>query len=832
MAKPLNLFLDPADLSDWTKVHVYGDKAGTKTLRDLRLQTAQDLFVRAGCAGMLSLTPPWSSTLFPVITPIASGAAIPARVSLYLNMQPITGTGQVLFDARAKEILGVFGFFYADLDGPSLVAGLDALLDKAIVGGTLTRQQVVQELLAGNLPAGIFVPGGHPIAKAAVTTAPTREVSINSMCVAGPFDAVMCMDRMRDFVEDGQPAVDDLLALAPWTVAIDPAQPRADAIAFTQQFTYPLPVLEQLKTNFTLTATEWRQVGDNQKAIYLKRLRERVGVSTGTTEPPFEFDDPDDKNVFQLEAIAEFYANFPDPWLAGAQPRDSTAAVRSGNAATVVGDWVQLDGTPDLTSLLVNHDMIFLASSDHPSRTYRIIDLDTAQHRVQIEGSGNANIPAAGSAWRIAPYQPVDFLDPAGEHATVSGSVVTLDGTAELTRIWPNAAGANEPIYDTIVLDGVTAGTPRVFRIRSVNLATREVTVTGAPSLAGADSAWHVKVRPWLVVIDPLGGRIDGASATVVSGTTDTLELEATANLSKVNAFFDTVYLPTDTGSARRTYRIIGVDNATHRVRVDGAPVLASAGRWHIQSGLSGVPNGFAYDLGPGGARGFDHFDGELYVVFAGAVQFRMRWNSFTSRTYPDYDEFRSTVRGNKQYEYFSFRSARSTTNYNSCNGVQVRKPFRNYSLKVVDAGAGKRPGWSELYDGVREARWYFEQVTRSDVQPAASLPGAAGTTAGKTVIRLHHSVQTGGVACSSAGCIVSPSYGRLRSKLAALYDDEHVDLLTTHDNQIRKLIGLNDNNDAMRLYEGCDADGLADGDYNDKLVGRLWILRPDERPL
>ncbi len=359
-----------------------------------------------------------------------------------------------------------------------------------------------------------------------------------------------------------------------------------------------------------------------------------------------------------------------------------------------------------------------------------------------------------------------------------------------------------------------------------------ETTVTGAPSLAGADTAWHIKVRPWLVVIDPLGGRIDGESATVVSGTTDMLELEATANLSKVNAFFDTVYLPTDTGSARRTYRIIGVDNATHRVQVDGAPVLASAGRWHIQSGLSGVPKGFAYDLGPGGARGFDHFDGELYVVFAGAVQFRMRWNSFTSRGYADYAENRSTVRGNKQYEYFSYRSGRSTSNYISCNGgAPIGRPFRNYSLKVVDAGAGKRPGWSQLYDGVREARWYFEQLTRSDTRAAGSVPGGGGD-AGKTLIRLHHSVQTGGVACSSARCIVSPSYGRLRSKLASLYDDQRVDLLATHDNEIRKLIGLNDNNDAMRLFEGCDSGGLADGDYNDKLVGRMWIIRPDERPL
>lgn len=827
MAKPLNLFLDPADLPavSWTKVHVYGDKAGTRTLRDLRLRTTLDVFVRAGCSGTLSLNPPWSSTLFPVITPIASGAAIPARVSLYLNMQPMTG--QVAFDARAKQILGLAGFLYTDLDGASLVAGLDALLDKAVVGGNLTRPQVVQELLAGNLPGGVFVPGGHPIAKAAVTATPTREVSINSMCVVGPFDPVMCLDWMREFVEEGQPIVDDLMELAPWTVAIDPALPRADAIAFTQQFTYPFPVLEQLRTNFTLTAKEWRQVGNNQKAIYLKRLRERVGVSTGTTEPPFEFDDPDDKNVFQLEAIAELYANFPDPWLAGAVPRDATAAVLSGNAATDGGDWIQLDGTPDLTSVIVNHDLIFLASSSHPSRTYRIIDLDATLHRVRIEGRANANIPAAGSAWRISPYQTADFLDPAGDHATVAGSVVTLDGTVDLTRVWPNGAGANDPIYDTLVLDGVTAGTPSVFRVRSVDLATRKVTVSGAPALAGADSAWHIKIRPWLVVIDPLGGRISGDSATVVTGTTDTLELEATADLAKVNKFFDTIYLPTDTGSPRRTYRIIGVDNAAHRVEVDGAPVLASAGRWHIQSGLSGEPHGFAYDLGPGGNRGFDHFDGELFVVFGGKLEFQMRWNSFTSRTYADYTQNRSTVRGNKQYEYFSYLSGRSG-NYTSCNNVQIGKPFRNYSLKVVDAGAGKRHGWSQLYDGVREARWYFEQVTRADVQAAPGLPN----TDGKTEIRLHHSTSQGGGSCSSAGCIVSPSYGRLRSKLASLYDDQHFALLATHDNEIRKLFGLNDNDDAMRLYEGCDSGGLTGANYNDKLVGRLWIIRPDERPL
>lgn len=837
MTKPLSLFLPSPYTPTWSVVHRFGSPTGGTTVaRDLRLETTGTDFVRASCAGSLSIHPPSRTWGFnPVIPPVPIGFPIPDRVSLYLNMQPVT-TNRA-YTSRAAQILDVAGFLYKDLDGTSLEAGLGALLDKTLLGnwipGGLTRKLVVELLLAGTIQ--VFVPAGHDIARAGIVAGSSkRQFAISSMALPGPWDAVMAFDYLRDYVNDGQPAVDALLAFAPWSWAIDPTIGKANAIDYTRVFTFPFAVLQQMRTNFSLTPAEWRQVGDQQKALYMERLRVRAGLAPASPEPPFEFDDPDYKNIFQLEAITEFYANFFEPWATTAAPRSSTANAITGTHAVANAGWVELDGTPNLNDLVANHDLIFIASSAHPSRTYRIIEIDAAGHRVRIEdvdgtGTSKAAIPTTGSAWRIDPYQKVDLLDPAGTHATASGSVVTLDGAADLTRLWPNGTGASDPVYDTIVLDSVTTGAS-VFRVLSCDPVTRTVTVSGTPSVSGAGSSWHIKLRPWLIAIDPIGGRISGTAASVDTTHADRLNLDPTVSLAGVNKDFDTIYLPTDThqGRPRRTYRILEVNDAGHWVRVNDTPQLATPGPWHIQSGVSGVRDGVTYSFIPAvAARGHDHFDAMLYLVFGGAVEFSMQWSTYTSRNYtPATNQNLSTIRGNKAYEFLSYQSGRSGSNYTACDGSTQLKPFRNYSLKLVDFGAGARPGWDELYDGVREARFYFPAVTQPDIATPPAVPGNDG----KTDIRLHHSADSG-AACSSAGCLVSPRYADLRTRLAELYDAEHFALRSTHDAEIRKVIGITQQQ-AMNLYEGCISGGLTGADYNDKLVGRIWIIRPDERPL
>lgn len=307
-------------------------------------------------------------------------------------------------------------------------------------------------------------------------------------------------------------------------------------------------------------------------------------------------------------------------------------------------------------------------------------------------------------------------------------------------------------------------------------------------------TGWH------LVVVDAFGGRLNGASARAAHGV---LTLDGPPDLAKVNPGFDTIYLPDATGP--RTFRIIAVDNGGHTVTVDGAPQLPAAGsRWHIPAGVSGTLPPLAYDLGPGGARGFDHFDGLLLLVKDGTVHARFRWNSYTSRNYAAGSQLLSSIRGNKRYDFETYRSANA---------------FRNYSIKIADPGA--------RYDGVREARFYFATPVTADSAPAGSDPNGGG----KTLIRIHHSgtnAPTRG--CSSAGCVVSGDYYALRDRMIDLYQ---ADYASTHagvnDAAVARLRGL-DHAGSQAMWN--DGSGVTAAQWNGKIRGTFWLVRPDERAL
>jgi hypothetical protein len=302
--------------------------------------------------------------------------------------------------------------------------------------------------------------------------------------------------------------------------------------------------------------------------------------------------------------------------------------------------------------------------------------------------------------------------------------------------------------------------------------------------------------------------------------------------LDRINVNFDTIYFPSDIARPSRTYRITYVDDVAHTVTVDGAgpsPVFdGGSSHWHIPAGLSGElpPPTTPYNLGPdppgvAPARGYDHYEGLLFMMYGGRVRRRIRWSSYTSRNYPTGSEDLSSIRGNREYDYYSFRSARSHTTYSNCYGNTVGRPFRNYSFKVVDALA--------VYDGVGEARFYFSTPVGDDSAPPGTGPAYPGL--GKTEIRLHYGQSTnpnGGT--GSAGCAVSPHYYDLVNELIDIYQAEHNTFHGAIDNQVNKLHHLNHAR-AMDLYEGCIQGGLTDANWNDKLTGTLWIIRPDERP-
>jgi len=440
-------------------------------------------------------------------------------------------------------------------------------------------------------------------------------------------------------------------------------QVSPDMLAARTQIFTTNQLNEFRRIHFALNPTQfmlrWLLLRALQKDLYRERLLQRVGqAASGSTAPAFVFNSTDWQNIFQLEALVEFYMNFTDPWL-----------------------------------------------------------------------------PAP-----------------------------------------PAVVGANVPRL------------PTATGYANVNLLT----------------GWH------LVMVDSFGGRINGAAATAAGSV---VTLDGPPDLAKVNANFDTIYLPNDTARPSKTYRITAVNNTRHTVTVAGSPAFSGgSSRWHIPAGVSGQLPPMTYDLGPGGARGYDHFDGVLFLVKDGAVQSQHRWNSYTSRNYDSGNQFLSSLRGNKGYDVSSFRSANA---------------FRNYSFKVNDAGAS--------YDGVREARFYFS----TPVTPDNATPGSDPNGGGKTLIRIHHSQTSrpqGG--CSSAGCIVSGNFSRLRDRMIELYQ---ADYMTSHsgsrDAAIDRLLGAG--HDASQTIwkrtQGQDSSAgptVTAAEWNGRISGSFWLVRPDERPL
>lgn len=311
-------------------------------------------------------------------------------------------------------------------------------------------------------------------------------------------------------------------------------------------------------------------------------------------------------------------------------------------------------------------------------------------------------------------------------------------------------------------------------------------------------TGWH------LILVDSFGGRLTGYAATAAGNV---VTLDGLTAPSKINRNFDTIYLPNDTARASKTYRITAVDDVRRTVTLDGRPTFTGgSSRWHIPAGVSGQLAPLVYDLGPGRARGFDHFDGAMFIVKDGVVHRQFRWTSYTSRNYPEGHRYLSSLRGNKRYDFSSFRSGNA---------------FRNYCFKVNDVGAA-----GAACDCVREARFYFTTPVTRDVD-------------GKTEIRIHHAQPTnpnGG--CGSAGCIVSAgSFYDFRHGMINLFQRNLEGNGGTRDAAMDRLLGADHatSGTIWKRTEGIDRSPgptVTAAEWNNRITGTLWLVRPDERAL
>lgn len=523
------------------------------------------------------------------------------------------------------------------------------------------------------------------------------------------------------------------------------------------------------------------------------------------------------------------------------------------------GNIVQLDGEPDLRDVIPNpadadnpdlpgapgsspgyprrrtylYDTLWLdADRARPSRTYRIMEVDNDAKSVTLDATPRFN--GSGSNWQLNRRPILVIIDPFGP------------------RVRQTVAAEPGPVM-TVTFSGASATVVRTVEVPDPN---------------------DPNVPPRTILHTTL--QLDGN--------------QAAQPLNDINGGFDTIYLPTDTeiGTDRpgAAYQIVAVDEVARQVTVVGSPDLeGGSSPWEIPAGVSGVPPRLQYRLElPAPAlrqsRGFDHYDGALFIVHRSQIVGQLfRWSSFTSRDYGPWptpvlapwpnlpppgawQQSLSSIRGNARYVYSSYLSGSA---------------FKNYSLAVIDIVRGPDAGGNGLEpapphrihapggaarDRVAEARFYFgtpsppaDAALGDNLDPRvwkddAVLPPPP--TAGKGRIRLHQGNVNGTAqipGSGSAGCLVSTQYVDMRTELVRLYEAEFKEFYgpdpglpqnspPPSDAEVHKLIQHAQTlGGSMNLYNGTlpapnAGVTLLEADWDDKLAGTLWLIRPDERPV
>jgi hypothetical protein len=113
---------------------------------------------------------------------------------------------------------------------------------------------------------------------------------------------------------------------------------------------FPMAVLHHARIAYQLTDPEWRALGDTQKTLYWAALRAKYGQGAAS---PFLFAREDMPNVFQLEALIEFYLAYPRPAQGGFVPDGPSTPVDLVDPSTTwhfvfLEPFVDLLGAPEM----------------------------------------------------------------------------------------------------------------------------------------------------------------------------------------------------------------------------------------------------------------------------------------------------------------------------------------------------------------------------------------------------------------------------------------------------------------------------------------------------
>lgn len=285
-------------------------------------------------------------------------------------------------------------------------------------------------------------------------------------------------DMIASLANQAPPGADKLIAelLQPQPSLIDNNRSVA---AVGAERVWPWPALLQYKRAKNLIYSDWRKLGNLQKELYRAQLLERVRPALAPANTSrFEYDIDDMSNLFQLEAVTEFYLNLPAPWDGASQPSAPNSNTYSsvnflalyGNAAQLQSPQVvKLEDQLDMSRVMPGRDTLFLQADTArlPHKQYRIMSVDRTAQEVSLDLPPNFG---GTSAWRIFHNPTLITIDAFGSRVrgaqakTAGGQASQILNLESLSDEQLNELKRVNP-FETISLSDVAQGSVHEARI-------------------------------------------------------------------------------------------------------------------------------------------------------------------------------------------------------------------------------------------------------------------------------------------------------------------------------------------------------------------------------
>jgi hypothetical protein len=284
----------------------------------LGLETATAASLQAVCTGELSAVPP-NDLPSKNVAPLRPPQSLPPAIDLYLRplffpASQLRSVNAALQTAGLGERLRAFVYRNVDPSslGPSVGAALAAFQP---LKDDVDQEDRLKLFVQGEF--AISVVKGDVLAQVAAQGSPQGESSFAVWTTSGFVDPVAFFTALQNLLDD--PTQLPVFALqfgSHWPDSL--LDTAANTKAACQTRLFPYPALAEARLRLTLSATDWAAVGVGQKAIYWQQLLARAGQPIAA--PLFVFNREDMANPFQLEAVSDFFLNWPQPMTPGSPP--------------------------------------------------------------------------------------------------------------------------------------------------------------------------------------------------------------------------------------------------------------------------------------------------------------------------------------------------------------------------------------------------------------------------------------------------------------------------------------------------------------------------------